>query len=77
MIESLIKNSKKIKDKSPRRDLNLSNIETEIADIDATIDALVFRLYRLSRDEIEMVLNIMGIERNFEKTISLILKNLH
>lgn len=47
---------KEVKSKCPRSDLNLSNIEAEIADIDATIDAVVFKLYKLTNDEIDIVL---------------------
>lgn len=57
MIESFMKEFKKeVKSKCPRSDLNLSNIEAEIADIDATIDAVVFKLYKLTNDEIDIVL---------------------
>lgn len=51
---------KDIVSKYPDIDLNLSDIEFAITEIDTKINSLVFKLYELTMDEIEIVLNSMS-----------------
>jgi len=46
---------------SPIKEINLTKIEREIRDVDAQIDRLIFNLYGLTDDEIEIIEKIILI----------------
>ena len=48
---------------------DILNIESEIQDIDNTIDAYVFKLYGLNREEVEIVLDSLGILESIKNDI--------
>jgi len=53
----------------PKGSLNLSQIEEEIQDTDNSIDALVFKLYNLNKDEVTAVLDSMETPEIMNKDI--------
>lgn len=64
MINLLIKEFKsKFKKKFSKGKIHLSQIEEEIQDTDNSIDALVFKLYGLNKNEVVTVLDSMEIDK--------------
>ncbi len=53
----------------PKGNFHLSQIEEEIQDTDNSIDALVFKLYDLNKDEVITVLNSMETPERVKKDI--------
>jgi adenine-specific DNA-methyltransferase len=70
MISLVMKEFKtKFKKQFPKGNLHLSQIEEEIQDTDNSIDALVFKLYDLRKDEVVTVLNSMETSELIKKDI--------
>ena len=70
MIELVMKEFKtKFLKEFPKGNLHLSQIEKEIHDTDNAIDALVFKLYDLNKDEVTTVLDSMKTPEIIKKDI--------
>ncbi len=70
MIDLVMKEFKvKFYKKFPKGNIHLSQIEQEIQETDDKIDALVFKLYGLNREEIITVLDSMGTPENIKEDI--------
>ncbi len=70
MINLVMKEFKtKFHKQFPKGNLHLSQIEEEIQDTDNSIDALVFKLYDLNKDEVTTVLDSMETPDSIKKDI--------
>jgi adenine-specific DNA-methyltransferase len=70
MIDLVMKEFKtKFHKEFPKGNLHLSQIEEEIQDTDNSIDALVFKLYELNKDEVTTVLDSMETPETVKKDI--------
>jgi len=70
MIDLVMKEFKvKFHKKFPRGNIHLSQFEQEIQETDNNIDALVFKLYGLNKDEVLTVLNSMETPEEIKKDI--------
>lgn len=70
MINLVMKEFKsKFRKKFPKGNIHLSQIEEEIQDTDNSIDALVFKLYGLNRQEVTTVLDSMNVEKEIKEDI--------
>jgi adenine-specific DNA-methyltransferase len=70
MIDLVMKEFKiKFRKQFPKGNLHLSQIEEEIQDTDNSIDALVFKLYDLNKDEVTTVLDSMETPELVKKDV--------
>jgi hypothetical protein len=70
MINLVMKEFKsKFRKRFPKGNLHLSRIEKEIQDTDNSIDALVFKLYNLNKNEVTTVLDSMETPEAVKKDI--------